>query len=107
MNIISRHQCSMGLFAISMALVSGGAFAHDPSAAADAPTDAMHHSKMHHMKGMDNMHMMAATVDAIDHTTGIVDVTAGDMKLKVHFPPASLTSVNAGDKITLHLGFTK
>ena len=109
MTVIRRNHCSMGLLALSMALAAGSAFAHDPPAA-DAPSGAMDHAKMddmHHTKGMDNMHKMSATVDAVDHTTGIVDVTAGDMQLKVHFPPASLASVNTGDKITLHLGFTK
>jgi Cu/Ag efflux protein CusF len=50
---------------------------------------------------------MAVTVTAIDHKTGIVNVSAGDMKLTVHFPPTSLAEVKEGDKITLHLSFTK
>lgn len=105
MTVNRRNHRSMGLLALSMVLAAGTAFAHDPPAT-DAPPDAMHQGKMDHMKG-DSMHMMSATVDAIDHTSGIVDVTAGGMKLKVHFPPASLASVNTGDTITLHLGFTK
>ena len=105
MTVIRRNHCSMGLLALSMGLAAGSAFAHDPPAT-EAPPNAMSQGKMDHMKG-DSMHMMPATVDAIDHTTGMVDVTAGGMKLKVHFPPASLASVNTGDKITLHLGFTK
>jgi hypothetical protein len=32
---------------------------------------------------------------------------AGGLKLRVHFPPASLVGIKAGDKITLHLSFTK
>ena len=59
------------------------------------------------MGGMMGMHMMPATVTAIDTKTGLVDVTAGSMALKLHFPPASLASLKAGDKITLHLGFSK
>ena len=62
------------------------------------------------MSGMGNMmgmHMMPATVNAIDTKTGLVDVTAGTMALKLHFPPASLASLKEGDKITLHLGFSK
>lgn len=58
------------------------------------------------MKGMMmGMHTMPATVDKVDHQTGMVDATSEGMKLQVHFPPASLKSVKAGDKITLHLGF--
>ena len=62
------------------------------------------------MSGMGNMmgtHMMPATVTAIDTKTGLVDVTAGNMALKLHFPTASLASLKEGDKITLHLGFSK
>lgn len=59
------------------------------------------------MGDMMGMHMMPATVTAIDTKTGLVDVTAGSMALKLHFPPASLASLKAGDKITLHLGFSK
>ena len=62
------------------------------------------------MSGMGNMmgsHMMPATVTAIDAKSGLVDVTAGSMALKLHFPPASLAALKEGDKITLHLGFSK
>lgn len=53
------------------------------------------------------MHVMPATVSAVDAKTGIVDVNAGGMALKVHFPPASVADLKAGDQITLHLGFSK
>jgi len=59
------------------------------------------------MKNMNGMHMMPATVIAVDATTGLTDVDAGGKKLRLHFPPASLANVKAGDKITLHLSFTK
>lgn len=59
------------------------------------------------MKNMKGMHEMAATVSAVDNGTGIVDVDAGGIKLRVHFPPSALADVRAGDKITLHLAFTK
>ena len=62
------------------------------------------------MSGMGNMigmHTMPATVNAIDARTGKVDVTAGGMALKLHFPPASLKDVRTGDRITVHLGFNK
>jgi hypothetical protein len=62
------------------------------------------------MQGMGNMmgmHMMPATVTALDGKTGLVDVMAGGMALKLHFPPPSLAGVKVGDKITLHLGFIK
>ena len=71
---------------------------------------AMGGMNMQGMSGMGNMmgmHMMPATVNAIDTKTGLVDVTAGSMALKLHFPAASLASLKEGDKITLHLGFSK
>jgi hypothetical protein len=53
------------------------------------------------------MHDMSVTVTEVDHKTGIVDVETGSMKLKVHFPAASVADLKKGDKITLHLGFSK
>lgn len=52
-------------------------------------------------------HMLAATVTAIDAKTGIIDVTAGAMALKLHFPPAALAGIKSGDKIQVHLAFHK
>lgn len=59
------------------------------------------------MDNMMGMHDMAATVTAVAPKTGIIDVMASGMALKVHFPPAALTNVKSGDSITLHLAFTK
>ena len=36
-----------------------------------------------------------------------IEVMAGSMDLKLHFPPATLAAVKPGDKITLHLAFSK
>jgi hypothetical protein len=60
-----------------------------------------------HGNMMGSMHTMPATVTALDTNTGIVDVSTEGMSLKLHFPPASLANVKTGDKITLHLTFTK
>lgn len=59
------------------------------------------------MQNMMGMHTMPATVSTVDAKTGIVDVSADGMNLKLHFPPASLANVKAGDSITVHLAFTK
>lgn len=73
----------------------------------------MHHDSMGSMNSMSgmhhnsSMHMMPATVTSVDQKTGMVEVNSEGMALKVHFPPASLNGLKAGDKITLHLGFTK
>jgi len=102
-------------------LVSQTAFAqdHDHAAHAAQPAAAqsggmrgmqggnmmMQHGDM--MQGMRGMHMMPATVSAIDSKTGLVDVTSGSMALKLHFPPLSLAGLKVGDKISVHLGFSK
>jgi hypothetical protein len=59
------------------------------------------------MRGMMGMHVMPVTVTAIDAQTGLVDGTSGGMALKLHFPPASLAGVKAGDRLSVHLGFSK
>jgi hypothetical protein len=53
------------------------------------------------------VHDMPATVTSIDKRTGMIRVDAEGMALRLHFPPASLASVNKGDTITLHLSFSK
>lgn len=95
----SRLMLSSLALAVAAAFAVGTASAHDPNEKKD-------HAAMEHGK-MDNMHMMPATVDAVDAKTGMVEVTSDGMKLKLHFPPASLANVKVGDKITVHLGFTK
>lgn len=101
----------MGL-ALALALTSVGAMAAQDSPPKQDPMGAMHGQQgMGGMKGMhanmQGMHMMPATVSAVDTKTGVVDVTAGGMALKVHFPPASVANLKAGDQITLHMGFSK
>ena len=62
---------------------------------------------MHGMGNMLGMHVMAVTVTALDAKTGLVDVTTGGMALKLHFPPASLADVKVGDKLSVHMAFSK
>ncbi len=64
----------------------------------------MNMQSMGHMMGM---HQMSATVTSVDMNTGIMEATSDGMKLRLHFPPASLATVKAGDKVMLHLGFMK
>ena len=66
---------------------------------------AMTHKMRHDMNA--SMHKMPATVTSVDTTTGIVEVTTAGMSLRVHFPPASVADLKAGDKITLHMGYSK
>ena len=109
----------LGSLALVLA-VSGAAVAQSSMPAKDASgmdkMGAMHsgHDSMKGMKGMKGMHghmmgmhMMPATVTEVDTHTGMVEANAEGMALKVHFPPASVATLKAGDKITLHLGYSK
>jgi hypothetical protein len=93
----------------SLAIASILAFAATPVLAQGQNMDNMPGMNMPgmNMQNMLGMHMMAATVTAVDVATGLTDVDAGGLKLRVYFPPASLAGIKAGDKITLHLSFTK
>lgn len=91
------------------------------AAFASTAVPALAQNEQHGMSGMSSMpgmnmsnmgpmmgsHMMKASVTTVDGKTGIVDVTAGGMALKLHFPPASLANVKVGDTITVHLAFSK
>ncbi|RCS29917.1 hypothetical protein DEO45_07505 [Rhodanobacter denitrificans] len=66
----------------------------------------MHHKMMQHDRN-GSMHMMPATVSSVDTKTGMVEVDSEGMSLRLHFPPASVANLKAGDKITLHMGYTK
>ena len=87
-------------------------FAFGQDAKSQPPTSAMaqHDTTMHHdmsMANMSGMHDMPATVTNVDHKTGIVEVESMNMKLKVHFPANTIAGLKDGDKITLHLGYSK
>ena len=111
------HKPLLSMFG-SLALVlavSGAAVAQSSMPAKDAngmdKMGAMHADGMKGMKGMHGhmmgMHMMPATVTEVDTHTGMVEANAEGMALKVHFPPASVATLKAGDKITLHMGYSK
>lgn len=110
--MIRTRTLAASLFAL--ALVAGGAMAQDTMPAAASSSGDMNHmgqmDHMEHMKGMKGakgMHHMPATVTSADPATGLVEATAGGMSLKLHFPPAAMKDLKAGDSITLHMGFTK
>lgn len=87
--------------ALLIASLSVPALAHDAGSMPNMNVPGMSMDKMM------GVHDMAATVSALDTTTGLVEVTAGGMTLKLHFPAASLANLKVGDSITVHLGFTK
>jgi hypothetical protein len=92
--------------ASALAFVGSVAWAQDPGNMHGMAMKGMNMSGMK-MDNMMGMHTMSATVTAVDTKTGLVDVSTEGMNLKLHFPPASLANVKAGDNITLHLAFTK
>jgi hypothetical protein len=59
------------------------------------------------MKGMMGMHVVPITVTALNPKSGLVDGTSGAMALKLHFPSASLAGVKVGDKLSVHMGFSR
>ena len=78
--------------------------AQTPPAKGEMP--AMHDMPMHGMAGMQGMHEMTGTVTRVDHKTGMIDVNAGGMSLRLHFPPPALAKVKVGEHITVHLAFS-
>jgi hypothetical protein len=107
--IISRRRLFSMLGSLALALaITGAAVAQDSTPASGMDKMGAMHSDMKGMHGnMMGMHKMPATVTAADAKTGVVDVTTEGMALKVHFPPSAMASLKAGDKITLHMGFSK
>ncbi|TAM93721.1 MAG: hypothetical protein EPN40_13035 [Rhodanobacteraceae bacterium] len=98
---------TLGSLALASAL-SGVVVAQDSTPTSGMDKMGAMHSDMKGMHGnMMGMHKMPATVTAADAKTGMVDATTEGMALKVHFPPAAMANLKAGDKITLHMGFSK
>jgi opacity protein-like surface antigen len=98
--------------ALGLCLAASGAYAQEMAPApASSSTGHMHsgmsHNKMMKHKMNDSMHKMPATVKSVDATTGVVGVETEGMALTLHFPPKSLAGLKVGDKITLHMGFSK
>lgn len=117
MSIMSSKSLVSLLGSLALAVAFGGTALAQDTMPAGRPQNMDKMGAMHSdMQGMHkdmrknrmgSMHMMPATVTSADTTTGIVDVMSGGMALKVHFPPKSMASLKAGDKITLHMGFSK
>lgn len=105
------------LGSLALALAIGGVAAtQDPMPASSAhgmdKMGSMHAEHDGMMKGMHggmmkSMHRMPATVTAADAKTGLVEAESEGMALKLHFPPATMARLKAGDKITLHMGFSE
>ena len=89
------------------ATAAGGlAVAQDTTPKSATMAQEMKHEDMKSSSAM-GMHDMPATVTEVDHKTGMVDVESMNMKMKVHFPANTVADLKKGDKILLHLGYTK
>ena len=100
--------------ALGLCMAVTAVYAQDSGAMTPAPSfssmGSMHSGRMHNKmmhKMNDSMHKMPATVTSVDAATGVVGVNAAGMALTVHFPPTSMANLQVGDKITLHMGYTK
>jgi hypothetical protein len=120
MTIMSRKSLVSILGSLALAVAFGGSAWAQDTMPAGSPQNmdkmgamhsdmkSMHKDMQKNMhKKMMGMHMMPATVTEADTTTGVVDVMSGGMALKVHFPPKAMAGLKAGDKITLHMGYSK
>ena len=109
-----RHATALIAFAAASVCAAGLALAQvdapPKSSTTSATPETQHHpaqTAMADTSGMMGSHDMPATVLNVDHKTGIVDVESENMKLKVHFPSSAIADLKKGDKISLHLGYSK
>jgi hypothetical protein len=91
---------------LAMALAASSAYGQDYPKTPTAKPEVQTH-QMSSMSNTPSMHEMPATVTNVDHNSGVVDVESEKMNLKVHFPSNTIADLKKGDKITLHLGYSK
>ncbi len=58
-------------------------------------------------RSMMGRHEMTGTVESVDPKTGWVKVKTDDGSMTVHFPADSIKDLKEGDKIIVHLGYSK
>ena len=105
--LIAFLAASVGAAGLAVAQVDSPPKSSTTSATPE--THAQHATQMakSDMSSMMGMHDMPATVTSVDHKTGLVEVESENMKLKVHFPSTAIADLKKGDKISLHLGYSK
>lgn len=96
--------CAVAMAAIAQDTTPPGS---TPSAGQAPGVHMTHTSKTGTMVDMHGMHTMPATVTDADPKTGVVDVMADGMALRVHFPPASMVNLKSGDKIGLYMAYSQ
>ena len=105
---MSRKSLVSILGSLALMLATSGMVAAQDTMPAKGSMPAEHAGMMKGMHGgMKSMHKMPATVTTVDAKTGLVEAESEGMALKLHFPPATVAGLKTGDKITLHMGFSK
>jgi hypothetical protein len=113
MNRNSHTHTALSALILATAFAVGAAYAqvdNPPKSSTATPETHEHQHTMASMgdtSKMSGMHDMPATVTSVDQKTGIVGVESEGMKLKVHFPTNTIADLKKGDKIKLHLGYSK
>jgi hypothetical protein len=110
-----RHATALIAFAAASVCAAGLALAQVDAPPKSSTTSATPETQHQHTtqtamadtSSMMGSHDMPATVLNVDHKTGMVDVESENMKLKVHFPSNTIADLKKGDKINLHLGYSK
>jgi len=109
--LAGRFLCVLGTLGLGVTLVT---FAQDQTPAGSVPSAGQatgvhmpHAPRTQAMVNMHGMHALPATVTHADAKTGIVDVVAQGMALRVQFPPASMLNLKQGDKIGLYMGYSQ
>ena len=50
---------------------------------------------------------LPVTVTAVNPSTGELEGRAGEAALKLYFPPSTLAQVKVGDRLSVHMSFTR
>jgi len=110
MNRNSHMHAALSAFILATAFAVGVAYAqvdNPPKSTTPETHEHQHAMATGDMSNMSGMHDMPATVTSVDQKTGLVEVESEGMKLKVHFPSNTIADLKKGDKIKLHLGYSK
>lgn len=91
---------AMFIIGVAPGLVSADEYSRSDSS-------AMSNKGMEKDDMMMGKHDMSATVESINHKTGFMKLKTGMGEMTIHYPPKTVSDLNKGDKITVHLGYSK
>ncbi len=106
MNKVLRYGIAATIACMTTGLAVAGEYDSGSDEYGHSDTRAWHDKGMGHTMMM-GKHAMSGTIETIDQKTGWLKVKTGEGSLNVHFPPAAIKDLKAGDEITVHLSFTK